>query len=133
MTSFLEALKKGTDAHNRALAARVQVDEVLAKASAEIAEFDRDAGLTLHVEVVDRPKWLGHPEPREKVTMIVAKTGRGARASLSEIEFSEMGFPVTLRWERHVERANDRESFEQVLQALLESSSTGEKIALLLR
>ncbi len=136
MTSFGDALRKGLEAHERAAAARREMDEVLVEASKEVAAVV-GAPIALRFDVVDRPlrgqslheATLGIAAPREKVTMIVAKVPRGVFEPLAEAELSELGFPVTLRWGNRLERASDRGGFESALAALLESAVTGEKIA----
>src|SRR5690349_7067529 len=122
MTTFGDALRKGMDAHTRAAAARREMDEVLAQASQEIAAVV-GAPISLRFDVVDRPRRepnlqetrLGQPAPREKVTMLVAKLSSGPFERLADIELSEIGYPIELRWGDHVEHAGDRSGFEAAL------------------
>jgi hypothetical protein len=139
MSEFGNALRKGIGAHERAAAARREMDAVLSQASKEVQDVV-GAPISLQFEAVDRPTREksvaesigGIPAPRETVTMIIAKTPRGPSERLAEAELSEIGYPVTLRWGHQRERASDRSSFELVLARLLESAITGEKIARLL-
>ncbi|WP_437684733.1 hypothetical protein [Sorangium sp. So ce176] len=139
MASFGEALKKGLDAHKRAAAARAEMEEVLAAASAEVATIT-GASISLQFQTVHRPvrgssiheRLVGISVPHEEITALTARLDTGPFASLAEVTFGELGYPVRLRWENRFDSANDRASFEELLKTMLEHSTTGEKIAALI-
>lgn len=136
MTIFKDALAKGLQAHAQATAARREINEVLAVASKDVSSY-LNAKVELQVEVVDRPtreltiyeQAAGVPVPREKVTMLVARDERGRRELLADVQFAEIGFPVSLRWGREYRPAKSRDEFEQALSALFASAATGEKLS----
>ncbi len=136
MTTFSEALAQGMKAHERATAARGEIDGVLAAASHELTAFLKTR-VVLVIQVVDRPardvtareQAAGLSAPREKTTMLIAKTENGAWQGLAEVQFAEIGFPISLRWDANYQQAAKRDEFEQVLSALFASASTGEKLS----
>jgi hypothetical protein len=136
MAGFADALKKGLLAHQHADEARREMDEVLAIASTDVAAVT-GAPISLRFDLIDRPlraqSMLGVAQvvaaPREKVTGLIARHHSGRFDPLAEVSFGELGYPVTLRWENRVDSANNRASFEELIEALLAHSATGAKIA----
>jgi hypothetical protein len=130
-TNFKDALRKGMDAHERARIARREIEEVLAAASADLTSF-LNSKVDLQIEFVDRPthaaQRMGAAEPREKALMLVAMNRQGKRESLADVQFAEVGFPVSLRWGNAYQQASNRDEFERVISSLFESASTGEKL-----
>jgi hypothetical protein len=136
MTNFKDALARGMQANERAKIARREIDEVLKAASEEVSAF-LNARVDLRIEGVGGLKGLGlafqslasTPPPREKVTALVANYVGERRVGLAEVQFSEVGFPVTMRWDHEYQQAGNREEFEQALSALFASATTGEKLS----
>jgi hypothetical protein len=139
MSTFADAIKKGLEAHDAAVKARETMDSVLAAASAEISAV---VGIEVALRFADVPRPLKrYKNPildvarglasvgQEFMTAVVANA-KGGSAVLAEAELSQVGFPVTLRWGDHyADVADNRESFESAVKALLEHAQTGERIA----
>lgn len=125
--TFKDALQKGLAAHKRAAEARAEMNEVLASASAEVAEIT-GAPITLQFEQLHRPL-----QPLQKFTALTASSTGVSPAALAEVTFGELGYPLTLRWEDQLEFAQERVSFEEALKRLLGHAATGQKIATLIR
>jgi len=132
--NFVDAARKGMDAHNRAIAARREQDEVLRDASKQMTDA---FGTELTLCFTGVAKGLaaailgGKREPPVLDTLeVTSKSGRSRK--LASVSFGEMGYPLTLRWADRSEYAADREAFEATLQQLLESRAAGEQIAYVL-
>jgi hypothetical protein len=139
MAGFGEALKKGLEAHKRADAARKEMDDVLATASADLTQvtgvpislrFDTTKRATRAASIFESAQGIGPPS--ENIIVLAAQLNSGGRAYLAEVSFGELGYPVNFRWEHRYNTATNRDSFEELLKALLAHSATGEKIAALL-
>lgn len=139
MTDFGEAFKKGLDGHKKHEETRREIDEVLNSASIEVTRI-AGAPIKLGVETIDRPareqsraeRMAQVPAPREKSTVLTARSQGLQFQALADFTFGDLGFPVTLRWADQFRMATDRAGFEAVLADLLGHSATGAKLAKLL-
>lgn len=127
MTDFKDALLKGLNAHKSVVAAHDEIVEVLAKASQDIASVV-GVPVTLQIQSVDEPVTVGMPLPRRKVDRLTAREPSGRWEPLAGIEFGELGYPVTLRWDGHAEYGSDREGFERALGNVLQAAGAGKAI-----
>jgi hypothetical protein len=114
------------------------MDAVLAQASREMSSVlgfpvvlgfedrSRSQREQSHMEAI-----AGIPAPREKRTILAARSPSGQSAVLADVEQGDLGYPVHIRWGNHLAYAEDRGGFEAALAELLESAWTGEQIAAL--
>jgi len=132
--SFAEAIRKGLDAHERAVRARAEVDSVLRSASEEISEvlgfrLSLEFGTSIKEGVRSAVASFATLEAPKIRVDILNSVAPGGRRQLAEVRFSELVYPVTLSWDDRSEFATNREEFTAALEKLLESRKTGDKIS----
>jgi hypothetical protein len=139
MADFREALKKGMEANERAKQAKIEMTFVLREAAVAISDIAGKA-VDLAFEVVRRPVrskslaenlQLSDP-PTTAVTVLRARTTM-SHVDLADIEFGELGYPVSLRWSDQSLYAENGVDFEVGMTRLLGSAATGAAIAALVK
>lgn len=132
---FGDALKKGLDAHGRAVAARREMAEILAEASRELSTL-LQTEVTLRFTVSKRnfaqqiaQALVTMRERTYDVDVIEFQKGGHRFRHIADVEFAEFGYPVQVKWDTQLEIATTGAEFRSVIENLLASRATGEKIA----
>jgi hypothetical protein len=132
--SFADAIRKGLDAEKRALEARCEQDELLKQASLEISSA---VGLTVDLRYTSnssaRAAFTAERLDLDKIgshrvdSLEIATEKRSL--GVAEVEISEFGYPMFLRWGNENEMISNTREFSAGLERLLESRMMGEKVA----
>lgn len=144
MVDFKEQLAKGFNAHQRASAAKEEVNSILQNLTSQVEEFTEGrVGITLKREIASMTAEIlnnvagftsGVPitPPLKTQYNLVAydkSRGTGNAERLASWLQDKTGYPCALRFGDAKREAYDRESLEAILGELLASSETGRIIS----
>jgi hypothetical protein len=132
---FADALKKGLDAHSRAVAARREMAAILEEASGELsALLQTEVAIRFTVSKRSFAQQLaevitGVRERTYNVDVIEFQKAGHRFKHIADVEFAEFGYPVQVKWDAQLALASNAAEFRAVIENLLSNRSTGEKIA----
>lgn len=137
MGIFSDALLKGLDAQARLEQCRSDLTTALQEVGRDLSEFSGSqvvvslGQVTTFVSAAQTyiEAGLGYvPKQVERAKWQIAVKSVGVTIPLADVEFSEAGYPLYVRWPGKSARAYDEDGIARALQELLSSRYAGERL-----